>query len=204
VSLTTRDRILRSMVCSVAERGYEEASIAEVLERAEVSRRGFDEQFSSKEECVLAAYDWVVEALLGRVADAYEAGAATSWPEGVRCGLRAFLEAIAEQPGAARMASIQLPPVGPRAHARYRAAVEGFLPFVRTGREYLELGDELPAHVELMAIGGAEAIIFDELAAGRAEQLPQLLPEILFVVLLPYLGPEEAAAEMHAGAAPAG
>jgi AcrR family transcriptional regulator len=204
VSPTTRDRILWSMVCSLAEGGYEKAGIAAVVERAEVSRGSFDEEFASKEECVLAAYDWVVEAVLERVADAYEVGVATSWPEGVRRGLRAFLEAIAEQPGAARMAAIELPPVGPRAHARYRAAVEGFLPFVRSGRQYLELGDDLPPHVDLMAIGGAEAIIFDELAAGRAEQLPQMLPEILFVVLLPYLGPEDAATEMHAGATPAG
>ena len=48
-----------------------------------------------------------------------------------------------------------------------------------------------------MAVGGAEAIIFDEVIAGRTQRLPALLPEILFALLVPYLGPEPAIEEMR-------
>jgi hypothetical protein len=47
-----------------------------------------------------------------------------------------------------------------------------------------------------MAIGGAEAIVCDEVMADRTEDLPTLLPDILFAVLVPYVGPEAAAAEV--------
>jgi hypothetical protein len=48
-----------------------------------------------------------------------------------------------------------------------------------------------------MAVGGAEAIVFDEVVAGRVSGLPALLPDILFTLLVPYLGPEEAVEQMR-------
>jgi hypothetical protein len=49
----------------------------------------------------------------------------------------------------------------------------------------------------LLALGAAEAIVLEEVEAGRTEGLPALAPAILFSRLVPFLGPEEAAAEMR-------
>jgi AcrR family transcriptional regulator len=196
-----RERILRSMVCFVASRGYEGAEVSDVIETAGVTRATFDQLFSDKDDCVLAAYDYVIDRILGRVAIAYELGALTSWSDGVRGGLEALLQAIAEQPVAARMALVEVPPISPEAHARYRAALDRLAMLLRGGREYMGVDDEPPPQVELMAVGGAEVILVDEVSAGRADQLPARMPEILFAILVPYLGPEDAAAEMHAAAA---
>jgi AcrR family transcriptional regulator len=204
LSATTRERILRSAVRALAEMGYEGTTLAELLERSELGEDAFLEEFADTDDCMLAAYDWVIDEAVSDFAEAFEAGADASWPEGVRRGLEALLGAIAEHPAAARMATIELPSAGPEAHARYRAAIERFLPFLRDGRDYCEAGEELPERVELMAVGAAEAILFDEIAGGRAERLPGMMPEILFTVLVPYLGPEDAAAEMHAAGAPTG
>lgn len=201
VRFGARERILRSMVCSVAGRGYEAAEVPDVIEMAGVPQATFDRFFSDKDDCVLAAYDYVIDRILERVAAAYELGAAGSWSEGVRRGLEALLGAIAEQPAAARMALVEVPPISPEAHARYRAALERLAMLLRGGREYMGLDEEPPPQVELMALGGAEVILVDEVSAGRADQLPGRMPEILFAILVPYLGPEDAATEMHAAAA---
>lgn len=201
VAFDARERVLRSMIRSVAERGYAGTGVSEVIERAGVPPAIFDRLFADKDDCVLAAYDWVVEPILERVATAYELGAATSWSEGVRRGLEALLEAIAEQPDTARMALVEVPPISPDAHARYRTTLERLASLLRGGREYLGEDEEPPPQVELMAVGGAEVILVDEVSAGRADQLPARMPEILFAILVPYLGPEDAAAEMHAAAA---
>jgi AcrR family transcriptional regulator len=197
---STRERLLWATVRCVAERGYEAVTISDLVEGAKISRSTFYEQFDSKEECVLAAYDLTVDYIVGRVFEAYESGGDESWPDGVRSGLDTFLNMLASEPEIARMATLELPTAGPKAHERYRAAVERFLPFLAAGREFSDRGEELPQHVDLMAIGGAEAIIFDEVVAGRTEQLPQMLPSILFTMLVPYLGPEDAAQQMHAAA----
>ena len=201
IGFDARERILRSMIGSVGDRGYADTDVSEVIERAGVPPATFDRLFAGKDDCVLAAYDWVVEPILERVATAYELGAATSWSEGVRRGLEALLEAIAEQPETARMALVEVPPISPDAHARYRTTLERLASLLRGGREYLGEDEEPPPQVELMAVGGAEVILVDEVSAGRADQLPARMPEILFAILVPYLGPEEAAAEMHAAAA---
>ena len=39
-------------------------------------------------------------------------------------------------------------------------------------------------------------LVADYLAAGEAEQLPELLPEIVYVLLLPFVGHEEALAQV--------
>jgi len=52
----------------------------------------------------------------------------------------------------------------------------------------------------VMAVGAVSGLIFDELVAGRAEQLPELMPDLLFAMLVPYLGPAAAADEMRRAA----
>jgi AcrR family transcriptional regulator len=200
--LPQRERLLWSMVRMVAEKGYERVTIADVVAYAGVSRSSFYAEWDNKDECVFDAYDRVVEALVGYVADAF--ASATAWADQIRLGLDALLRAFAAEPAVARMATVEVPSAGPEAQRRYREAMESFLPFFRLGRTYPERGKELPEGVELMAVGGVEAIIFDEVVAGRVEGLPAMLPEILFAVLVPYIGPEAAVTEMHAVSAASG
>jgi hypothetical protein len=58
-------------------------------------------------------------------------------------------------------------------------------------------GDRGASNTALMAVGAATGLLFDEIQAGRAARLPERLPDLLFALLVPYLGPREAAAEMR-------
>ena len=40
-------------------------------------------------------------------------------------------------------------------------------------------------------------MIFDEVRAGRGPELERILPDLVFAVLMPYLGPEAAEEEMR-------
>ncbi len=51
-----------------------------------------------------------------------------------------------------------------------------------------------------MSAGAVSGLIFDELLAGRAAELPARLPDLLFAMLVPYVGPQVAAAEMRRAA----
>jgi AcrR family transcriptional regulator len=189
-----QERILWSMVRAAAEKGFESVGVTEVTERAGVSPATFYELFDSEQECLIAAHERVIDALVAYVARAYEADG--RWPVKVRRALGACLEACSAEPEVTRMATVEVPAARPEAQRRYRDALERLVPLLREGREYA--GDEpLPPDLELMAVGGAEAIIRDEVAAGRTEELPGLLPDLLFVVLTPYVGPDAATAEVR-------
>src|SRR5689334_18114697 len=65
-----RGRIFRAMAEIMARKGYATTSVSEVLGAAGVSRETFYEQFSSKEECFMAAFEAAVDAVLGAVDEA--------------------------------------------------------------------------------------------------------------------------------------
>jgi AcrR family transcriptional regulator len=190
-----RERLLRAMLREVGERGYEQVSVADIVNRAGVSRGSFYEEFAGKDEALFEAYDALLDVLIRRVEGSFSAG--DPWPTKVRLALRVLLGELAANPEIARIATVEIPSAGPAAHQRYREGIERFLPFFRQGREYSGRDEELPPDAELMAVGGAEAIVFDEVVTGRVSGLPRLLPDILFTLLVPYLGPEEAAKQMR-------
>jgi AcrR family transcriptional regulator len=193
--LSDEQRILWATVRLVAEKGFESVTVFDVTERAGVSRAAFYELFECKDECLFAAYEKVLDVLFAYVARAFEGDGA--WPLRMRRAMQACLEACSAEPEVARMATVDAPAARPEAQRRYRNALERFVPLFIEGREYAANEIPLPPDLERMAVGGAETIISDEVVAGRAEDLPTRLPDILFAVLVPYIGPEAAAAEVR-------
>jgi AcrR family transcriptional regulator len=190
-----REHLLEAMLSEFGERGYDEMSVADALTLAGVSKADFEAEFADRDACLLAAYERLTERLERRTAEGCALGG--EWPARVRRGLEALLKELAAAPALARLLTRDFPAIAPEARRRYQGFVEGFVPLLRAGRELAGPGTELPREVEMLAVGAAEAIIFEEIEAGRAVQLPSLAPEILFSVLVPFLGPEDASAEMQ-------
>ncbi len=104
------------MVEVTAERGYAAASLTEVLRRARVSRESFYQQFSSKEDCFMAAFETAVEVVLGEAfGEVSQEGAAI---DRFNNGLRAYLDAMARRPAFARVFLIEVYAAGPAALRR--------------------------------------------------------------------------------------
>lgn len=180
-----------------AAKGYEATTVADVAEFAGVPESAFDQLFASKKECFLEAYDAVIDVLVAHVASAFEAAAGEPWPERIGAGLRALVELLAAEADIARMAMVEVTAAGEDARERYRAALARFTPFLEEGRRYSGQGDELPPDTARFAIGGATSMIFDEIRAGRGPELARLLPDLVYAVLMPYLGAEAAEDEMR-------
>jgi AcrR family transcriptional regulator len=192
-----RERLLEAMLRVAAAKGYEATTITDVIEVAGVSRQAFDEMFESKSACFLEAYDAVFDVLVAHVNSAFESAAGQPWPERIAAGLSALVGLLSIESGIARMAMVEVTAAGDEARARYRAALARFTPFLEEGREYSSQGEELPADTARFAIGGATSMIFDEIRAGRGPELKRILPDLVFAVLMPYLGPEAAEDEMR-------
>lgn len=194
IARSQRERLLEAAVRVVAEKGYAATTVADLTREAGISRTTFYAMFADKEGCFLVAYDGLVDALVRRVSVAYEAE--EGWPQRARAGLSALLGALAEEPEVARLALIDVGSAGPAAQRRYRAALQRLTPFFDEGRDFAPGGRNLPANTSRMAIGAVAGLISDELAEGRADELPDLLSEVLFATLVPYIGPMAAAREV--------
>jgi len=76
-----RSRLIQAVWDAVAENGYGDTTVADIVSRARCSRNAFYEFFSDKEECFLAACDGNNEQLLALL---YAEGAPRPGP--VPCG----------------------------------------------------------------------------------------------------------------------
>lgn len=178
VTASQRGRLLEAMVQVVAEKGYVATTVADVVDRAQVSRRTFYEQFERKESCFLAAYDVGVEYVLGRIRGATDRSGELGWRELLRSDMKTYLETLAEEPAFAAALHVEALHAGPAALAR-RAEI--FALFTERTRRVYELAreedasrPELPLEVFRIHTGGVDDLIRDFLRERPPEELPKL------------------------------
>jgi AcrR family transcriptional regulator len=187
-----RERLIAGLAEAIAENGYSGTTIAHITRHAAVSRRTFYEHFSSKDECFVAAYDTVMEELRGRVSAAFEG--AEDWPHAVKAGIGAMLEFLAAEPNLARLCMVEALVAGPVVVERYDAAIQSFVPYFQSGREGRppEVLARLSPTTEEALVGGMVSLISRRIIAGKAEELEELLPDLVEFTLTPYVGSAEA------------
>jgi AcrR family transcriptional regulator len=193
VERSQRERLLAAVVRVTAEKGYETMSVADILEQAGVGRQSFYELFSDKQACLLAAHDLLINDLEETASAALEGPG--PWPERVRAALRAVLDWYANNPDAARVTLIEFGNVGPVARERFQVVFHRFTAMLDEGLEQPQAAADLP-NITSVAAGTALARIYEEVARGRVDELPTLLPELTFEMLVPFVG--EAAARTTA------
>jgi AcrR family transcriptional regulator len=181
------------MIEVVSERGYPETRVVDVIGVAGVSRKTFYELFDSKEDCFLAAYDVLLDNLLGDTTNAFESKHGTPWAERIAAALEALLAHLAAHPDEARFAIVEVLAAGPKALARRDAALRQFTGFLESGRS--ESSVELPGITSLSIAGGINELLYSEILHGAVSRLPGRLPDLMFWVTLPFLGAEGATAE---------
>lgn len=195
--LSRREAILEATIRVVGRSGFRQASLDEIAAEADVSPAAVRRCFEDKHECFLAAYDVLVERLFLEVEGGCDAE--LEWQERVETGLARILDRFAADGSLARTAIVEVAAVGPEARRRHWQALARFGRFLEEGRA-LAVGRELPEQISAMAVGAVSGLVFEELRAGRAETLPAMLPDLLFAMLVPFVGPRVAADEMRRAA----
>lgn len=185
-----RRRLLQGVARALAARGYAEMSVEHVLTEAGLSRSIFYAHFGNKREAVLATHEWVLERLAGAVTRA--CAVRGEWSEKVKAGVAAGMaEAIREPEGMHLLLLDQLA-AEPQLVDRVLDAYDFLARLLRNGREQSAHGPGLPALTERMLVGAATSVVGMRLARGRAEDLRQLEPQLVQLLLMPYVGMDEA------------
>ena len=115
VRASQRERLVRAMLETVAERGYEGTTVPEVVARARVSRNAFYELFDDKTDCFIAACDDAAAEMLDQLLALVDE---PDWVQAMRHGMREYLASWSERPAFARAYFVGLPVAGERAIAQ--------------------------------------------------------------------------------------
>ncbi len=190
LSPSDRDRVLRAMSGLCAERGYAETTVAEIVARAGVSEEAFHELFADKEECAIAAVNAILGEVMSVVAGSYSANL-SEW-DSMLVGIRAILELMAANPSFAYISYITARQMAtPKVHEAQEPGIRLLRAMLERLWSYSREATQPPT-VPAGALGGAEAAVRREIVAGRAEELPRLLPDFVYAATVPFLGQEEA------------
>jgi AcrR family transcriptional regulator len=193
VEANQRERLLAAVAETVTDMGYVATAVEDVIACAGVSRRTFYALFSNKEEAFLAAYEDGVERLLDAVDEAYAHG--ESWAQRARNGLAAFLLGLAENPELAHLCIVDVLAAGPAALARRDVAMQRFVDMVEDGRDAAPEGIVVPSMAAQTVVGGIHEVIYTRIVRDETAGLPELLPELAYAMLLPFIGQQAALEE---------
>lgn len=208
VEANQRQRILDAVADVVSLAGFQEMSVEAVVGAAGVSRRTFYDTFKSKEDAFLTAYDEIGMRLVLAVKEAYEASA--SFPEGVVACLRTFLEFVASVPHYADMCIVEVLAAGPAALSRRNQVMQAMAELLDMGAATMKDAIRPPPLTSETIVGGIYEVVYSRVLQGQTAQLPVLLPDLAYSMMLPFVGhaqAEEMVAPLRrdgSGSAPAG
>ncbi|HTR73986.1 MAG TPA: TetR/AcrR family transcriptional regulator [Solirubrobacterales bacterium] len=181
------ERILRALAAVVAEKGYPETTVAEVVERAGTSQRTFYEHFENKEGAIVAALDSGSAYMLAAALPAFRR--APDWQHAVHDTIEAMFRWGAEEPEYARMGGVEMYAAGKRALDQREVVTEGMEGLLAPG---YELKPDTPP-IAAEAVGGAlYSLLYDNVNKKGPQTLPALVPTLVYVTLAPFLSGEEA------------
>jgi TetR/AcrR family transcriptional regulator len=161
VAKNQRERLFGAMVAAVATKGYEDTTVADVLELSGVSRSAFYEHFRDKEECFLATFEGIAEQGMTLVKDELADGHGESngsWEGRARQALRRALETIVNEEAAARLCFDGIYTAGEPGRKALERVLDEFEAVV--GETVTNChGEELPQPMVHGLLGGAQMVI---------------------------------------------
>ena len=198
-----RERILGAMIAAAATKGYGSTTIGDITHRARVSRDTFYEQFANKEACFLAAYDAITGELLDQMVAA--GTSEQSYVEGIRQGVRAYLNFWSARPDAARAWALEVMAAGSEALAHREDALRRCASLYRAVAERARAEQpELPTVPDVVSraiVVAAIELTTQYIREDRVSSLPELEQDVLYLWLMVLAGHEVAARALAAKAA---
>jgi AcrR family transcriptional regulator len=186
-----RERILDAVANLTAANGYGALTVEDIASEAAISLQAFYEHFESKEDAFLVAYELGHTKGLDIVERAF--ATAPDWRTGVRDGLHSLMAYLASEPSFASLALMGSTVATPRASKLSNKGVSAYAQLLSPGFEEVPKGKRPPAIAIEAIAGGLQEVFLHHAALGRLNELPELTPEVTYIALAPFIGPQEAA-----------
>ena len=189
-----RERLLEAVLVVSGELGYERVAVKHVIERARASRATFYKYFDDLEDCFALAYadagEWLYRRLIGA------ARRQPTWREGLRASLAELLELCARQPAIAKAIFVEVHAAGERALARRRDLMERLSRALDSSRREVPTRQAPPPVTSTFMVGAIDTLVCAKLMDGDAASAPEMLPGLLYFVVMQYFGEDAAWEEM--------
>ncbi|HEX5989670.1 MAG TPA: TetR/AcrR family transcriptional regulator [Solirubrobacterales bacterium] len=190
-----RSDYMEAMVDLAFERGYDAVSVADVAERAGGSRAEFEALFPSKLACAVAILEGIAEGNLAAVRGAFDREPA--WPDSLRAAAYAHAEWIADNPKKMHFGLLETLWASELTGALRDHLFGEYIAMVDAGREVAPDPAAIPPFTAEGVVGAITEVISRRLGTEGVE-LGDLVPEMMYLAVRPYLGEDAARRELAA------
>ncbi len=190
VAENQRRRLLAGAGRALAAHGYADLTVRHVHEEAGVSRTTFYANFDDKHDCILAAHRDAFERLVALILSA--CASEREWSQKVARAIAASLAFMAGEPGIAALLILNAVATDGAVARQVIESNAQLAVLLREGRRCTPLGPSLPDLIEDALVGGIGGIVGARVLNGATASLSDLRPELVELVLTPYVGVEEA------------
>jgi AcrR family transcriptional regulator len=170
-----RERLFAAMVATVATKGYEGTTVADLVELSGVSRSAFYRHFDDKQACFLAAIEAIVEPGLQRIADDESAPAGT---ERAKQAFEAVIRSIVAQPAASKMCLVEIYAAGPEGAALIDRTMESVEALAKQMLDQMPERAGMPPEIVRAIVGGIQKVLHKRLYRGQEGELLELIPQL--------------------------
>ncbi len=192
VEKSQRERIVDATAAAVAAKGLAGLTIPEIARRANVSHQTFYEIYETKNDAYLGALKVGMHQALLVAGEAYDAHK-DDWPRAVAAGLRALIDYLASEPAHAHLSLVDTFAASPDAIHIRDSALDSFSAYLTPGYALAGKRRAVPAIAAEAITGGIWQILHDYVDAGRVADLPDVVPQVIYLALVPFIGAEAAA-----------
>ena len=166
-----RERLIAAMATSIAEKGYRDTTVADVVRIARTSRRNFYQHFEDRDACFLALFDATNDTMMGEIASAVRPEQPLD--EQVDAAVDAYIDNVSQKPALYASFVRELPGLGQAGAERGLATLERFaemmVALVESGRAVRpDIGARaLSMDTAIIIAGGLRELIVISLQRGR-------------------------------------
>ncbi len=195
-----RSRIAEAIVDVVLECGFPATTLEMVLERAGCSAEQFRRHFTDLEDCALQLLADGIEDFASSVEAAYAGH--DNWRDAVRAAAVATARWQRAHPRELRFYALELLWAGDMARVQVEAGYRRFTDLIDAGRQELDDPDSEPRSTAEGIIGSIAMVLTKWLQEGGgtegAEDFPYAyIQQVMYLLVLPYLGQEAAEEELE-------
>jgi AcrR family transcriptional regulator len=184
VRRSQRERLLDAMTEAVAEKGYANIVVADVIERSGVSRATFYQLFRDKNDCFRAAYEAHAELLAQVMTAGLEQLRHSEETPVAKLDriLGLYLSSLAAAPAVARVFLVEVYAAGPQLIAQRRASQELFVDIVAATHEgeagVLGTRPDQRFAAEML-VGAVSSLVTNIVGVGDIDRLPDLHRDLM-------------------------
>src|ERR1700683_702190 len=168
-----RQRILRATAAAIHAKGYRDATVADIVAAASVSRRTFYNQLPSKTDAFIATYEHAFQQGLAACAPAFFISA--PWPDRIWHGAQAFTGFLTREPLLSYLGLVECYAIGPSFALRVQDTQLAFTLFLEEGYQRAQAQSLSRASLTLTATAIFE-LAFQGTRRGPSLSLRRLQP----------------------------